>query len=156
MPSAKPTQPKRGLKPAPKKPAAVKPAAAIPASRPPAPVVPDIVALTMRFLDDRKAEKVRALLVEPVSSITDWFVIAGGLSDTHNAMLLRELERHLRQHGHSPLHRENGTTDWSWAALDYGEMIVHIFTDERRRYYNLEGMWGDAAVVEFENLSPAK
>lgn len=61
--------------------------------------------------------------------------------------IAEEVERQLRErHGRSPLRRE-GQRDTGWMLLDYGEIVVHAFTDEQRRYYDLERLWRDAPAL---------
>jgi len=78
--------------------------------------------------------------------ITDYFVIASGGSDRHVKTLAEEIERALKDLGQKPVRRE-GEQAGRWVLLDYVDFVAHVFTDEDRRYYDLERLWGDAPVV---------
>jgi ribosome-associated protein len=81
--------------------------------------------------------------------ITDLFVIAGGTSRRHIVTLAEEVEAKLKEADRRPLRRE-GLEDATWVLLDYGDVVVHIFDEETRRYYDLERLWGDAPRAEFD------
>ncbi len=81
--------------------------------------------------------------------ITDIFVIASGTSRRHVLTLAEEAERRLRELGRRPLRRE-GTDDARWVLLDYGDLVVHVFDEETRAYYDLERLWGNAPRIAFE------
>ena len=65
-----------------------------------------------------------------------------------------EVQRQASEQGRKPRRRE-GTTDTGWMLLDYGDVIVHAFTEEQRAYYSLERLWSDAPVVPFTEPAPS-
>ena len=65
-----------------------------------------------------------------------------------------EIERQAREHDRKPLRRE-GTKDTGWMLLDFGDVVVHAFTDEQRSYYGLERLWSDAPLLPFDQPAPA-
>jgi ribosome-associated protein len=81
--------------------------------------------------------------------LTDVFVIASGTSTRHVKALAEEVEHRLRGLGRRPLRRE-GMADATWVLLDFGDVVVHVFDGETRRYYDLERLWADAPRLEFE------
>lgn len=82
--------------------------------------------------------------------VTDVFVIASGTSNRHVRTLADEVEGQLKaNHRRQPLRRE-GREYSRWVLLDYGDMVVHVFDQETRDYYELERLWADAPVIEFE------
>lgn len=91
---------------------------------------------------------VSALLV-----ITDVFVIASGTSRRHVLTLADEVEARLTGLGRKPLRRE-GLEDATWVLLDYGDVVVHVFDEPTRRYYDLERLWVDAPRTEFSSTVP--
>ena len=99
---------------------------------------------------DTKAEDVRVLHLAPVTDFVDWFVIASGLNERQVQATADKIEERLREEGLRPLHVE-GQPAAQWVLLDYGDFLVHVFLEERRRYYALERLWRDApdATVEF-------
>lgn len=80
--------------------------------------------------------------------LTDVFVIAAGTSRRHVKTLADEVEFRLKGIGRRPLRRE-GVEDATWLLLDFGDVVVHIFDQETRRYYDLERLWSDAPRLEF-------
>jgi ribosome-associated protein len=82
--------------------------------------------------------------------VTDVFVIASGTSNRHVRSLADEAEARLAAElGRKPLRRE-GREYSTWILLDYGDMVVHVFDQDTRNYYQLERLWADAPVIEFE------
>ena len=79
--------------------------------------------------------------------ITDVFVIASGTSRRHVATLAEVVEERLKALGRKPLRRE-GLEDATWALLDYGDLVVHLFDEPTRRYYDLERLWSDAPRLD--------
>jgi ribosome-associated protein len=100
---------------------------------------------------DTKAEDVRVLHLAPVTDFVDWFVIASGLNDRQVHAIAERVEERLREEGLRPLHVE-GQAAAQWVLLDYGDFLVHVFLEERRRFYALERLWRDApdATAEFK------
>lgn len=103
---------------------------------------------------DTKAEDVRVLHLAPVTDFVDWFVIASGLNDRQVKACSDKIEERLRDNGLRPLHVE-GQTAAQWVLLDYGDFLVHVFLEERRRYYALERLWRDAPDATAEFRPPA-
>ena len=100
-------------------------------------------------IDDKKGLDVILLDVSKVIVLTDVFVIASGTSRRHVKSVADEVEERLRPMGRRPLRRE-GIDDATWALLDFGDIVVHMFDEETRRYYDLERLWVDAPRLEFE------
>lgn len=97
--------------------------------------------LIAELLEDKKAEDILVLDLRPDRVIADFFVIATGTSDRN----LKALAQHVRvelkdKHGIMPASME-GIAESGWVLLDYGEIVVHIFLEEKRQYYDLEGLW---------------
>lgn len=82
--------------------------------------------------------------------ITDYFVLLSAANDRQLRSVVDEIERKTREEGRKPRRRE-GTPETGWLLLDYGDIVVHAFTEEQRAYYALERLWGDAGVVPFED-----
>lgn len=95
---------------------------------------------------DKKAFDVTALDVSALTSFTDAFVLCSTSSDRHVDAVAEEIRRRLKSK-RKPIHIE-GAGGSQWVLIDFGELIIHVFTEERRAYYNLEGLWGDAAPIE--------
>lgn len=96
-------------------------------------------------LDNRKGTEITILDLRKTSPITDYFVIATGLSDVH-LVNLAEYLMHLEQ----PHHVE-GLTSAHWVLIDYVDVVVHLFLADTRQFYGLERLWGDAPVVSLQD-----
>lgn len=94
----------------------------------------------------KKAFDITALDVSGLTSFTDVFVICSTSSDRHLDAVATEIRKSLKSQ-RKPLHIE-GSGGGQWILIDFAEVIVHIFTEERRAFYNLEGLWGDAPEIE--------
>lgn len=97
---------------------------------------------------DKKATDIMVQEVAELISITDYFVIATAANNRQVHAIIDEIEKQEREKAQlKPLHRE-GTDDGTWALLDYGSFIVHVFQPEARDYYRLEALWNDAPLVD--------
>lgn len=105
-----------------------------------------------RLLDDKKAERVNVIEIQEISSLGDYFVIATGTSTTHVRALADELEEKLKAEGLPPA-RVEGYRSNSWILLDWGSVVIHIFTQEGRDFYDLDRLWADGKKVEWSPCS---
>ena len=101
-----------------------------------------------RLLDDKKAERVNVIEIQEISSLGDYFVIATGTSTTHVRARADELEEKLKAEGAAPA-RVEGYRSNSWVLLDYSSVVVHIFTQEGRDFYDLDRLWADGKLVDW-------
>ena len=101
-----------------------------------------------KALDAKKGENIKILKISDLTTIGDYFVIAGGSSSTQIRALSGEVEYSLSQQGIRPLRTEGEETS-GWVLLDYGSVIVHIFSESAREFYSLERLWADALPVPF-------
>ncbi|MEO8274754.1 MAG: ribosome silencing factor [Thermoanaerobaculia bacterium] len=102
---------------------------------------------------DTKAENVRVRHLEPVTSFTDYFVIASATNERQVQAIANAVEDRLLKQGVKPLHIE-GYTSAQWVLLDYGDFLVHALLEERRDYYALERLWRDAPEVTADFAPP--
>jgi ribosome-associated protein len=98
-------------------------------------------------LEDKKAYHVVALDVSTRTSVADVFVICSAGSQRHAQAVVDEVARVLSAHGARPLSIE-GYKQGGWILMDYGDIIVHVFLEERREYFALERLWGDAPEID--------
>ena len=92
---------------------------------------------------DKKAFQIVGFEVSDLTSYTDSLLICSGASDRQVAAIADAVQRQLKDAGRLPLHVE-GERRADWVLLDYGDFVIHVFTEERRTYYGLDGLWGDA------------
>jgi len=100
--------------------------------------------LVVDALEDVKGVDIVALDVRDKTSITDFMVIASGRSDRQVKSLAQSVLDKAKEHGLMPLGVE-GEREGEWVVVDLGEVVAHIFIPEKRDFYNLEKLWGDAA-----------
>jgi ribosome-associated protein len=96
---------------------------------------------------DKKAEGTAVLSLTEVSTITDHFIICHGRSGRQVQAIADRIEEILKRGGHLPSHIE-GYAAGEWILMDYGDFVVHVFTEERRRFYDLEKLWSDAPRLD--------
>ena len=99
--------------------------------------------------DDKKAQDIVLLKVTEVSYLTDYFVIATGFSTTQIKAICDSIEKQIEEKYQLTPLRVQGKQEARWIVVDYGEVIVHVFMQEEREYYNLEAFWGHAERIEF-------
>ena len=110
------------------------------------------VALTVtKALDEKKGIDIKLLKIDKVSSLADYFLICTGTSNTHVKTLSDTAEFALTQLGEPMLGRE-GHRGNTWELLDFGSVVVHIFTPDAREFYSLDRLWGDAEVVDLSDI----
>lgn len=106
--------------------------------------------LAAQAANEKKATDIMVQEVRELIGVTDYFVIATAQNNRQVDAIIDEIEEKLRMEGGvKPLHRE-GTLDGTWALLDYGIIVVHVFQPETRDYYRLEQLWNDAPVMDLE------
>ena len=110
------------------------------------------VALTVtKALDAKKGMNIKLLKIDKVSSLADYFLICTGTSNTHVKTLCDYAEYVMEQMDEPLLSRE-GHRGNSWELLDYGAVVIHVFTEEAREFYNLERLWADAEAVDLTGI----
>jgi ribosome-associated protein len=106
---------------------------------------------TAKILSEKKGLDIKVIEISDVSVIADYMVIATGNSSTHVKALADEVEEQLDNMGVSVSHVE-GYRSNSWILLDYIDIIVHVFSNEAREYYDLERLWEDGKVIDISNI----
>jgi len=101
------------------------------------------------FAADKKARRTVLLDVEEALQVTDYFVITSGRNRRHLAGISENVAKELKQLG---IHRLAGTPmkDDNWVVLDYGPVVLHVFSPQAREFYDLENLWGDCERIPFE------
>ncbi len=97
----------------------------------------------------KKAEKVVILDVRGLTSYADFFVVASGSSDRQVSAIADAIEEELKKRGQRPLGVE-GYTQGRWVLIDYPDIVCHVFYDEDRAFYDIEGLWADAPRIPVE------
>ena len=111
----------------------------------------EVAYAVTRALDSKKGMDIKLLKIDRVSTLADYFLICTGTSSTHVKTLCDFAEYTLTELGEPLLGRE-GHRGNSWELLDYGSIVVHLFTDEARKFYDLERLWADAEQVDLKDI----
>lgn len=106
----------------------------------------NIVKIAANALNSKKARQLKALKIDTLTTLADYFVIATATSSTHVRALADEVEEKLKEASLEPHHIEGRTT--GWIVLDYESVIIHVFTPNEREFYNLDSMWSDATEID--------
>lgn len=101
----------------------------------------------LRALSGKKAFNPVALDVKNLTSVADYFIICSARSGRQVKAVADHVRRRLKEQGVTSLSAE-GVSDGHWALLDYGDVVIHIFYEETRKFYDLEGLWGDAGRID--------
>lgn len=107
-----------------------------------------------RAASSKQAEDIAILDVQGLIVITDYFVICSAETERQVKTIVEEVEKVLRGLDRKPVRRE-GETEGRWVLLDYVDVVVHVFADEEREYYDLERLWRDAPRVELDDRGQA-
>lgn len=106
-----------------------------------------IAEVAQQALDSKNGQDISALHVAKQTVLADWFVLATGTSNTHvNALADEVVFKVKEQLGVDPL-RTEGEGNSTWTLIDYGSVIVHVFTKEGREFYKLDKLWADSGVT---------
>ena len=111
----------------------------------------EVALAVTKALDEKKGIDIKLLRIEKISSLADYFIICTGTVNTHVKTLCDYAEYTMEQLGETMLGRE-GHRGNSWELLDFGSVVVHVFTDEARKFYDLERLWADAEFVELKDI----
>jgi ribosome-associated protein len=106
-----------------------------------------------RAAADKKGRDPVVLDVSRVLGIVDTFVIVSGNNDRQVRTIAEEVEAKVKEAGGPAPRSVEGRADASWVLLDYGDVAVHVFLEETRRYYDLERLWRDAPRLDWEDES---
>ena len=104
-----------------------------------------------KALDQKKGGDIKVLNTEALTTMADYFVICTGVSNTQIKALSDACEKEMRKHGER-VHHIEGHRDSTWLLLDFSGVLVHIFTEEARKFYDLERLWADAVEVDLNNF----
>ncbi len=115
----------------------------------------ELAIIAAKALDDKKGKEISAIEVTDQTSLADFFVIATGSSNTQINALCDAVEKAMKEQAEeAPLHRE-GHRDGTWVLLDYGCVVVHVFSEEAREFYSLERLWSDGKKVDLSAVLTA-
>ena len=111
-----------------------------------------MVAIAIDALEDRKGEDVHAIDISEISTIADYFIIASGSNINQVQALADNVQEMLGRAGHMTKNVEGYDTG-KWILLDFGDIIVHVFDNENRLFYDLERIWRDGKLIDKNDLN---
>ena len=111
----------------------------------------EMVKLAINALEEKKAENIRVIDISKVSVLADYFIIAEGKNRNQIQALTDSVEKDLGKAGIAPKQVE-GYESANWILMDYADIIVHIFDNENRLFYDLERIWRDGVCVDAKDF----
>ena len=111
----------------------------------------EVMESAVNSLDRKHARDIKVLRTADLTVVADYFVICTASTTSHIKTLTDEIEKNLEALGETVLRKE-GSRAGGWVLLDYGCVIVHVFLEETREFYNLERLWSDAEAVNLSSL----
>lgn len=111
----------------------------------------ELVKNIVGILDKKKADDIQVIDVSKITSLGDYFVIAGADNVTKVKSLVNEVEYQIKQLGYNPARVEKDSSN-QWILLDYQDVVVHIFYRQTREFYDLEHLWADGEVLPLDDF----
>lgn len=102
-------------------------------------------------LDSKKGNEIKVLKTEGLTTLADYFVICTATSNTQVKAMSDACEEAMEKQGER-VHHIEGHRDGTWLLLDFSSVVVHVFTDETRKFYDLERLWGDAEEMDLTGI----
>ena len=104
-----------------------------------------------KALDAKKGQNIKVLKTEELTTIADYFVLCTATSSTQVKAMSDACEEAMEKQGES-VHHIEGHRDGAWLLMDFSSVIVHVFTDEARKFYDLERLWADAENIDLTGI----
>lgn len=111
----------------------------------------EIARKAFMYLDEKKAEDIKVIDISKISVIADYFIITGGANERQVKAIADNVEEKLGKEGVIPKSIE-GYHNAKWILMDYGDVIIHVFNQEERLFYDLEKIWMDGQAVGIADL----
>lgn len=111
----------------------------------------EIALYAAKALADKKGLGIQLLDVAEVTTLAEYFLICTGTSNTHVNTLCDAVEKAVVDEMGEPLLHREGHRSGTWVLLDFGSLIVHVFTEETRKFYDLERLWSDGKAVALDD-----
>jgi ribosome-associated protein len=102
-------------------------------------------------LDNKRGQDIKVLKTEALTTLADYFVLCTATSNTQVKAMSDACEEAMEKAG-EPVHHIEGHRGGTWLLMDFSSVVVHVFTDEARKFYDLERLWGDAQAVDLSQI----
>ncbi|MBO5849926.1 MAG: ribosome silencing factor [Paludibacteraceae bacterium] len=112
----------------------------------------ELLSAIVAGLQELKAKKIVLINLKEVCSECDYFVVCEGNSSTHTSSIALESKNFVLKNAKTKHFAIDGEDNGIWIAMDYGEIIVHVFQHEAREFYDIEHLWGDAKLTEIQDI----
>lgn len=112
----------------------------------------EMAKLAIEALEEKKAGDIKIIDIEHISTLADYFIIASGTNRNQVQAMADEVEERLGKAGIEPKQVE-GYQNANWILMDYGDIVLHLFDEENRLFYDLERIWRDGKVMAKEELN---
>jgi ribosome-associated protein len=107
--------------------------------------------IAVAALEDRKAEDIKVIDIREISPVADYFIIADGTNQNQIQAMRDAVDEALHKAG-LPVKQIEGNSNSTWILMDYGDIIIHIFSKEDRLFYDLERIWRDGKMIDINEL----
>ena len=111
----------------------------------------ELARMACAALEDKKAIDIKVIDIEKISTLADYFIIASGANRNQVQAMADNVEEVLGRAGH-PVKQVEGYQTANWILMDYGDIVIHIFDEENRLFYDLERIWRDGQSIEVSQL----
>ena len=111
----------------------------------------ELALLAARALSDKKGKEIQVLEIGELTTLADYFVICTATSTTQIKAMSDACEEAMEKQGER-VHHIEGHRGGTWLLMDFSSVVVHIFMDEARKFYDLERLWGDAEEIPLEDV----
>lgn len=111
----------------------------------------EMALLLARTLDGKKGQDIKVLKTEELTTLADYFVLCTATSNTQIKAMSDACEEEMEKRGERAHHIE-GHREGTWLLMDFSSVVVHVFTDEARKFYDLERLWADAQPVDLSQV----
>lgn len=111
----------------------------------------EMTKIALKALDDKMAMDVKVIDINQVSVLADYFIIASGSNQNQVQAMVDNIDEMMTKAGYEPKQIE-GTKNSSWILMDYSDLIIHVFDEENRLFYDLERIWRDGKVIDMEDF----
>ncbi len=108
--------------------------------------------LLAKALDSRKGIDIKVLETGPLTTLADYFVLCSATSSTQIRALAEACEKAMKEEAGEDPHHVEGHRGGTWVLLDFSSVVVHIFNEEAREFYDLERLWSDAQPVDLTGI----
>ncbi|MEA4933944.1 MAG: ribosome silencing factor [Lawsonibacter sp.] len=114
----------------------------------------EMAILLAKTLDSKKGQNIKVLKTEELTTLADYFVLCTATSNTQVKAMSDACEEEMEKH-EERVHHIEGHREGTWLLMDFSSVVVHVFTDEARKFYDLERLWSDAQEVDLTQILQA-